>query len=68
VENHSMFKSTQNTEVRDPFKILGIDPTFEVDLAALDTAYFARQSLTHPDRFVYHAEPMRQAASSQAAL
>jgi molecular chaperone HscB len=63
-----MFKSTQDTGVRDPFKVLGIDPMFEVDLAALDTAYFARQSLTHPDRFVYHAEPMRQAASSQAAL
>ena len=63
-----MFKSSPNAEVKNPFEILGIDPTFEIDLTALDAAYFSRQSLTHPDRFVYRSDPMRQAASSQAAL
>ena len=63
-----MFKSIPNADIQNPFEILGIDPTFEIDLTALDAAYFSRQSLAHPDRFVYHSAPMRQAASSQAAL
>lgn len=57
-----MFKDDQN-----PFDLLGIEPKFEVDQAVLDEAYFARQTLTHPDRFVYHAEPERLAASAQAS-
>jgi molecular chaperone HscB len=71
VESRSMFESTQKLEernARNPFDMLGIAPTFEIDLNALDAAYFSRQSLTHPDRFVYHSDPERQAASSQAAL
>jgi molecular chaperone HscB len=57
-----MYKDDQN-----PFELLGMEPTFEVDLALLDEAYFARQSLAHPDRFVYHSEPERIAASAQAS-
>ncbi len=62
VENHSMFKDPQN-----PFEILGMEATFDVDQTALDAAYFARQSLAHPDRFIHHSEPERQAATAQAS-
>ena len=62
VENHSMFNGTQN-----PFEILGMEATFDVNLTALDAAYFARQSLAHPDRFIHHSEPERQAATAQAS-
>ncbi len=61
VANHSTFKDSNS------FELLGIEPTFEVDMVALDEAYFARQALAHPDRFVYHSEPERQAAAAQAA-
>ncbi len=60
--NHSMFKKDFN-----PFEILGIEPAFEVEATALDAAYFSRQALAHPDRFVYHSEPERQAAAEQSA-
>lgn len=63
VESHSMFNEDQN-----PFEILGIAATFDLDAAALDEAYFARQSLVHPDRFIYHSEPDRQVALVQSAL
>jgi molecular chaperone HscB len=62
VENRSMFKDDQN-----PFEVLGIEMTFDINLAALDEAYFARQTLAHPDRFVYHSEPERQAAATQSS-
>jgi len=57
-----MYKDDQN-----PFEVLGIETTFDVDLSTLDEAYFARQTLAHPDRFVYHSEPERQAASAQSS-
>jgi molecular chaperone HscB len=63
VENRSMYKDDQN-----PFEVLGIEVMFDVNLAALDEAYFVRQSLAHPDRFVYHSEPERQAASTQSSV
>jgi molecular chaperone HscB len=62
VGSHSMYKEDQN-----PFEILGIAATFDVAAAALDEAYFARQSLVHPDRFIYHSEPERQVALVQSA-
>jgi molecular chaperone HscB len=58
-----MFNEDQN-----PFEILGISATFDLDAAALDEAYFAHQSLVHPDRFIYHSEPERQVALAQSAL
>jgi len=63
VVNHSMFNEDQN-----PFEVLGIAATFEMDAAALDEAYFARQSLVHPDRFIYRSEPERQVALVQSSL
>jgi molecular chaperone HscB len=51
----------------NPFALLGMEPTFEVDLKALDEAYFARQALVHPDRFVHHSEPERQAAAAHSS-
>lgn len=52
---------------QNPFDVLGIEALFEIDISALDEAYFSRQTLVHPDRFVYHSEPERQAASQQAS-
>lgn len=63
VVNLSMFKEDQN-----PFEILGVAATFSIDAAALDEAYFARQSLVHPDRFIYHSEPERQVSLVQSSL
>ena len=63
VVNPSMFSEDQN-----PFEILGMAPTFDMDMAVLDKAYFARQSLVHPDRFIYHSEPERQVALAQSSL
>lgn len=62
VENRSMFKNNQN-----PFEILGVEATFNINQTALDAAYFARQSLAHPDRFIHHSEPERQAAIAQSS-
>lgn len=55
------------SENSNPFDILGIEPTFDIDATALDTAYFACQALAHPDRFIHHSEPERQAAAAQAS-
>jgi molecular chaperone HscB len=57
-----MFKEELN-----PFETLGLEPTFEMDEKALDEAYFARQKITHPDRFVYHSQPERDAAALQSS-
>ena len=35
---------------RDPFALLGLAPTFDVDLAALERAFFERSKQLHPDR------------------
>jgi molecular chaperone HscB len=58
-----MFNDDQN-----PFEVLGIAATFEMDKTTLDEAYFARQFLVHPDRFIYHSEPERQVALMQSSL
>ena len=34
----------------DPFALLGLAPTFDVDLAALERAFFERSKQLHPDR------------------
>jgi molecular chaperone HscB len=34
----------------DPFELVGVAPAFEIDLAALERAYFARSKELHPDR------------------
>ena len=62
VVNHSMSKENKN-----PFDVLGIEPTFQLDAVSLDQSYFSRQTLSHPDRFVYHTQPERQAAAVQSS-
>jgi molecular chaperone HscB len=62
VESPSMSNQTLN-----PFELLGLEPTFDVVPTLLDKAYFSRQTLSHPDRFIYHTEPERLAASNQAS-
>ncbi|XAL99495.1 hypothetical protein OT109_18185 [Phycisphaeraceae bacterium D3-23] len=42
----------------DPFGFLGIEPTFELDAAALQARFLAESSRCHPDRF---ADPLAQA-------
>lgn len=44
VESLSMYK--------DSFALLGIEPSFVLDLKVLDANYFALQCQWHPDRFV----------------
>lgn len=62
VGNHSMFNKDLN-----PFEVLGLEASFEIEASDLDKAYFSRQALAHPDRFVYHSEPERQAASLESS-
>ena len=34
----------------DPFELLGLAPSFDVDLAALERSFFERSKAVHPDR------------------
>jgi molecular chaperone HscB len=34
----------------DPFALLGIAPAYDIDLAALERAFFERSKIVHPDR------------------
>ncbi len=34
----------------DPFELLGLQPAFDVDLAALERAFFERSKAVHPDK------------------
>ena len=60
--SHSMSKHAFN-----PFDILGLEPTFDIEPTTLEMAYFTRQATAHPDRFVHHSEPERQAAAAQSS-
>ena len=44
------------------FELLGLSPAFNLDLQALESAYFTQQRLYHPDRFVGKLPAERQAA------
>ena len=46
----------------DYFTLLGLTPAFDMDLAALEAAYFKAQRQYHPDRFVGKPAPERQQA------
>lgn len=50
------------------FDILSIPASFEVDLKALEQAYFAAQRASHPDRFIGKPEAERVAAISRSQL
>jgi molecular chaperone HscB len=51
----------------DHFARLGLPAALELDAAALDKAYFARQRQWHPDRFVGKPPEERARASVEAA-
>jgi molecular chaperone HscB len=53
---------------RNPFQILGMEPTFEIEKSSLDQAYFGRQATVHPDRFVLRSSIERQAALDESCL
>ncbi len=52
----------------DPFALLGLDKTYALDLAVLDTAYFCAQKKTHPDQFTHASAEERAKASQHSAL
>lgn len=49
------------------FELLGMAPAFDLDLAALEAAYFKAQRQYHPDRFVAKPPAERMAALQQSA-
>lgn len=52
----------------DPYETLGLEKTFNIDLNALEQAYFAVQRKVHPDQFVLADEQKKLEASLQATL
>ena len=50
----------------DYFGLLGLNPQFDLDLPALEQAYFKAQRQYHPDRFVSKSAPERQQALQQS--
>lgn len=50
------------------FDILGMEPTFSLDLSALEKAYFTAQRACHPDRFIGKPEADRLAAIGRSQL
>jgi molecular chaperone HscB len=50
----------------DPFALLGLPPAFEVDLAALERAFFERSKALHPDRVAGAPAAQRVAALSRS--
>ena len=50
------------------FEILGLEAGFDVNLKALEQAYFTAQRACHPDRFVGKGEAERVAAISRSQL
>jgi molecular chaperone HscB len=50
------------------FEILGLEPSFTLNLKALEQAYFTAQRVTHPDRFIGKPEAERVAAISRSQL
>jgi molecular chaperone HscB len=58
VESLSMYK--------DPFVLLGMEPTFVLDYSVLDTNYFALQRQWHPDNFARKSPEEQHLAQKQA--
>jgi molecular chaperone HscB len=50
----------------DPFALLGLAPTFDVDLVALERAFFERSKQLHPDRVAGASAAERVAALSRS--
>lgn len=55
VENHFMF---------NPFDVFGLEPAFNIDLKALDQAYFELQKTQHPDHKRAHVSVLLQNADA----
>ncbi|MDX1974916.1 MAG: Fe-S protein assembly co-chaperone HscB [Rickettsiales bacterium] len=49
------------------FELLGLQPAFDMDLPALEQAYFKAQQQFHPDRFVGKLPEERTQAAQQSA-
>jgi molecular chaperone HscB len=58
--------SSSPTGRDEPFALLGLTPSFEVDLAALERAFFERSKVLHPDRFAGASAGERVAALSKS--
>lgn len=59
-------KAVQPPGQADHFRRLGIDVTFDLDLAMLDRRYFELQRQLHPDRFATRSGRERALSQSQA--
>ena len=52
--------------MRNYFELLGFAPSYRLNQAVLEKAYFAAQRATHPDRFIGKGEAERVAAISRS--
>ena len=50
----------------EPFSLLGFTPSYEIDLSALEKAFFERSKELHPDRYANAPAAERVAALSKA--
>lgn len=48
------------------FSLLNLSPAFDLDVAALESAYFREQRLYHPDRFAAKPQAQRQQAMQRS--
>ena len=55
-----------NPSSSDPFELLGLAPAFDVDLAALERAFFERSKAAHPDKVAGAPAAERVAALSKS--
>jgi molecular chaperone HscB len=55
-----------NPSSSDPFALLGLPPGYEVDLAALERAFFERSKQLHPDRLASASAGERVAQLSRS--
>lgn len=53
--------------IDNPFLLLGIDPSFEIDQNAIERAWLARSARLHPDRAPEHDEASDQLAKVNEA-
>lgn len=53
---------------KNHFELMGLSPTFALDLQQLDRRFRELQSTVHPDRFVNHAPAERRIAMQVATL
>jgi molecular chaperone HscB len=62
----SDFQSNAKPHAADAFALLGLTPTFDVDVAALEKAFFERSKELHPDRFANAPAAERVVALSRS--